>query len=133
MKDKAFVDSNVWLYLLGNDLDKKEKAILLLKHRHVISTQVLAENSNVCKRKLNLDIETITQHIRILTATCEVSIILPEHIVSALNIAGKYRLGFYDSLIIATAIEKDCQVLYSEDLQDGQVFEGKLKVVNPFK
>ncbi|MBI1226992.1 MAG: PIN domain-containing protein [Bacteroidetes bacterium] len=133
MKDRAFVDSNIWLYLLGNDADKKEKAISLLQNRHIISTQVLAENSNVCRKKFNLDIEITTQHIQNLASLCEVALIIPEYIVSALKIAGKYQLGFYDSLIIATAIDKDCQILYSEDLQDGQLFESKLKVINPFK
>lgn len=63
MKDKAFVDSNVWLYLLGNDQVKKEKALTLLQGSPIIGTQVLAENSNVCRRKFGLDIETTAQHL----------------------------------------------------------------------
>jgi predicted nucleic acid-binding protein len=44
-------------------------------------------------------------------------------------------LGFshYDSLIVATALSINCSVLYSEDLQHGQVVDGRLTIVNPFK
>ncbi len=40
---------------------------------------------------------------------------------------------FYDSLIVATALESECTILYSEDMQDGLLIENQLKIVNPFK
>jgi len=43
-----------------------------------------------------------------------------------------YKLSFYDALIVAAALETQCQFLYSEDLQAGQEIEGKLKIINPF-
>ncbi|MEI6154767.1 MAG: DNA-binding protein, partial [Deltaproteobacteria bacterium] len=45
----------------------------------------------------------------------------------------KYQYSYYDSLIISSALEKKCQILYSEDMQDGQTIEKTLKIVNPFK
>ncbi len=132
MKDKTFVDSNIWLYLLGSDITKKQKALQLLGQNLTISTQVLAENSNVCRKKFLLDIPTTEQHVQNLITYCKVVLIQPETILAALSISEKYQFGFYDSLIIATAIENDCNQLYSEDLQNGQVVEGKLKILNPF-
>jgi predicted nucleic acid-binding protein len=49
----------------------------------------------------------------------------------AIDLQGRYKYGFYDSLIIAAALEANCNVLYSEDLQDGQVIDG-LVIKNPF-
>ena len=132
MKDKVFIDSNIWLYLLGNDLPKKQKALQLLQEGHVISTQVVAENANVCRKKYRLDISTTEQHIQNLLAFCQVVLIQPESIISALSLSNKFSYSFYDSLIIASALESGCTILYSEDLHIGQVVNGQLKIANPF-
>jgi predicted nucleic acid-binding protein len=132
MKDKIFADSNVWLYLLGNDLTKKQIALRLLQQGHTISTQVLAENSNVCRRKFLLDFPTTERHIHNLITSCDIVLIQPATILKALGISQKYHFGFYDSVVIATALEAGCNILYSEDLQDGQVVEGEMTIMNPF-
>ena len=49
----------------------------------------------------------------------------------ALHLRNRYRLSWYDSLIVAGAIEAECSVLYSEDMQHGQEF-GDLRIENPF-
>ena len=49
------------------------------------------------------------------------------------QIRHKYNLSFWDSLIVASALENDCSILYTEDLQHEQVIEGKLKIINPFE
>lgn len=132
MKGKAFVDSNIWLYLLGNIEQKKQKALELLGQRHVISTQVLSENANVCRRKLALDIATTEQHISNLITACAVVVVQSDTVLKALAISNRYGFSYYDSLIVATAIESGCDLLYSEDLQNGQVIDAKLTIVNPF-
>ncbi len=45
----------------------------------------------------------------------------------------KYRFSYYDSLIVASALENDCSILYTEDMQNGQLIEDKLRIVNPFE
>ena len=50
----------------------------------------------------------------------------------AIRVGERYRLSMWDSLIVAAALLSDCETLYSEDLQNGQVFDDRLKVVNPF-
>jgi predicted nucleic acid-binding protein len=50
----------------------------------------------------------------------------------ALDIVGRYGFSWFDSLIVATALDAGCDTLYTEDLQHGQVIEGKLTVTNPF-
>lgn len=61
-----------------------------------------------------------------------VSITLEAH-EAALKIAQQYGFGIYDAMIAATALEANCSTLYSEDLQDGQVIDGKLTIRNPFR
>lgn len=53
--------------------------------------------------------------------------------LSALDIMAKYTISYWDSLVAATALNNDCAVLYSEDLQDGLVIENVLSITNPFK
>lgn len=53
-------------------------------------------------------------------------------ILMACQIADQYGFSFYDSMIISAALECGCGVLFSEDLQNGQMINGKLKIVNPF-
>ena len=52
---------------------------------------------------------------------------------AALGIAARFGYRIYDSLIIASALEAACATLYSEDMQDGQVIEGRLTIRNPFR
>ena len=49
-----------------------------------------------------------------------------------MKIAEKYRYSYYDSVIIAAALESSCTLLYSEDMQHQQIIEGKLQIINPF-
>ena len=53
-------------------------------------------------------------------------------VLKATDIAERYRYSFYDSQIIAAAMESDCTILYSEDMQNGHLIDGKIRIVNPF-
>ncbi|APB35038.1 Putative nucleic-acid-binding protein, contains pilt domain [Gloeomargarita lithophora Alchichica-D10] len=43
----------------------------------------------------------------------------------------RYGYSYWDSLIIATALQSNCNILYSEDMQHDQLIEGKLRIINP--
>ncbi len=131
--DKIFIDSNVLLYLLGNDEKKKALAIGLLSLENYISTQVACENMNVCVKKLNMSTDLSYDHVERLLQNLSVVLIYPSTIQLAYNVQSKYKFSFWDGLIIATAIENNCNILYSEDMQDGQIINNTLKIVNPFK
>ena len=53
--------------------------------------------------------------------------------MTANDLRSKHNFSYWDSLIVASALENACEVLYTEDLQDGHVIEGRLRIVNPFK
>ncbi len=53
-------------------------------------------------------------------------------ILQACRIASQYGFSFYDSLIISAALESDCTVLYSGDMQHNQIIDNRLTIINPF-
>lgn len=133
MKDKVFIDSNVILYLFSNIKLKKQLAKKIVKENPMISVQVLSEVSNVLYEKFKTDPASIITIINRLSDICRIKNISLKTITSALEIVQKYKYSYYDSLIISSAVENQCAVLYSEDMSDGQIIEKKLKIVNPFK
>jgi len=54
-------------------------------------------------------------------------------IESSFELKNKYGYSIWDSLIIASALENNCSILYTEDMKNGQVIENRLKIINPFE
>jgi predicted nucleic acid-binding protein len=75
--------------------------------------------SNVLNKKFNANYDTIKSNTQ-------------STIFLACDIAKRYGYSYYDSLIIASTLECNCSVLYSEDMQHGQIIENSLKIINPF-
>jgi predicted nucleic acid-binding protein len=131
MTAKSFADSNVVLYTIGKDVRKAGIARRLVSEQPVISTQVVNECVSVCLRKLSFTREQAYAFARELMDRTEVLPLDESTIDRAATLAIRYQLSHWDALIVASAALAGCEVLYSEDLQDGQVFD-QLKVVNPF-
>jgi len=129
---RIFIDSNIFLNLFGADKKKKLFASSLQYQTHIISTQVVNENVNVCVRKLKLSKGEAFAHGQYLMDNFLLSQISRATIESAFDISNKYDYSFWDSLIISSAIENGCDTLYSEDMPHEQIIEKKLKIVNPF-
>jgi len=129
---KIFVDSNIWLYLLQDDARKKQIALQLLNNKHIVSTQVVAENINVCLRKFKMKHEEVEKHLHFLTDSCELTLITKSTLLRALHLQKRYQFSYYDCLILAAALENECEILYSEDMHHNQILEDSLSIVNPF-
>ena len=132
-----FIDSNILVYLADrHDVDKREAAkgvvadAIRYPEEYLISTQTLAEFSNVCLRKFKMDIETVRDYLGFLRGLKVVSY-LPASVDRALEVKAKYQLQFYDSLLLATAEANGCDVFLSEDLNPCQIYCG-MAAVNPF-
>jgi predicted nucleic acid-binding protein len=128
-----FLDSNILVYLVDKDIEKREKVLSFIFDEYTISTQVVTENVNVCLRRLKQTKERAFEHGQGLINKFKVVQITPSTIELAFIISNKYQLSWWDSLIIASALENNCKTLYSEDMQDGLVIENTLTIVNPFK
>jgi len=136
MNAKVFFDTNLLVYLYSEDEPEKQEQILAqIKNteKRWISTQVLNELSNTLRRKFKLEYADIANVIAETRSNFEIITVQVETIEHALKIAEQYRYSYYDSVIIATALELSCTLLYSEDMQHKQVIEGKLQIINPFK
>lgn len=132
MPGRIFIDTNVVVYSLGQTSTKTHLAAPLFVGFPTISTQVLSETANVASKRLGLAVSEIRKLITSLEAMCRVEVISLVTIHKALDIRERYSFSWYDSLIVATAIESGCDTLYSEDMQNGQEIEGRLHIVNPF-
>ena len=133
MRDKVFIDTNVLLYLYDLNSEKKRRAKDILKSNQYISTQVLNEFSNISIKKLKLNHEDLSKNLKKIIEKTTVFVFSEDTILNAIDIREKYKFQYYDSLIIATALENKCTILYSEDMQHGQIIERQLKIINPFR
>lgn len=129
---EAFLDSNVLLYLLSADTAKADRAESLMAAGGTISVQVLNEFASVASRKLGMAWGEIRDVLSVARDLCVVRPLTVETHDRALELVGRHRLSFYDSLIVAAALEAGCRTLWSEDLQDGKRFGARLVVRNPF-
>jgi predicted nucleic acid-binding protein len=136
MQDKVFLDTNILIYAYSSsEVEKQKKARLLFeKYNEInISKQVINEVSNVLFNKFKLkyyEIEATILQINNITTTFNFDI---DTQVEAIKLKKDYNLQFYDALIVATAIENNCNILYSEDMHNGLVVNNTIKIVNPFK
>ena len=128
----SFFDTNVLIYLASGDPVKADKAERVLDEvGGVISVQVLNEFVNVARRKMRLSWPEIRDTLKSLRGVLRVEPITTQVHNTGLDIAERYGLSTYDAMIVASALEADCETLWSEDMQDGMVI-GELRVVNPF-
>ena len=132
MPAKEFIDTNIVIYALGESSAKAALAAPLFVHRPTISTQVLSETANVALKKLAMPLSETGKLLAMLEATCHVEIVTPATIQHALDLSGRYGFSWFDSLIVATALEAGCDTLYTEDMHHGQVIESRLTITNPF-
>ncbi len=138
MKDKFFIDTNIIVY--ANDSSDKNKQLkakqLILdgirSGKIVVSTQVLSEFYFVSTQKLKIKLssEIAKKELQLLS---EVEIIEIDYnlILNAIDIANEYKLSYWDALIIAAARRAGATILYSEDMNHGQMIQA-MKIINPF-
>jgi predicted nucleic acid-binding protein len=133
--NKIFIDTNILIYAYSEtEKEKKEKVLSLLEDEIIcLSTQVINEFIWVMYGKFNVDIKSLKLITDNLFEMYQVSLIKDSTIAKAIDTVLQHKLSYWDSLIVASAIESNCDILYTEDLQHGQVINGSLSVLNPFK
>jgi predicted nucleic acid-binding protein len=133
MSGKVFFDTNVLLYTIGQDDARTPIAETLLASGGLISVQVLNEVASVARRKLRMSWPEVTDALGAIRILCPSPVAITEETHdAAVRLAGQHGFHIYDALIVAAALEGDCTTLYSEDLQCGQVIDGRLTIQNPF-
>lgn len=135
--NKIFFDTNILVYSVDeNDLQKKEIASQLLTDASssktgIISTQSLQEFYNVAIKKLKLSKQIAKEYVELFSSQLTVRQVTVPLILNAIDISIKNKLSFWDSLILSSANDNGCIIVYSEDLNNGQIVGGT-KILNPF-
>jgi predicted nucleic acid-binding protein len=135
MSDNRFLDTNLWVYFFAKDpLNKVEVVADIVDTQLpslIISTQVLGELYNVLTRKhifLNTEAQSVVSGLANRTLVVDID---ASKVLQAMEINIRYGYSYWDSLIISTALQSNCSILYSEDMQHNQLIEGKLRIMNP--
>jgi len=136
MPDRIFLDTNILLYAKIDDGSDKHSechrllSTTLVGSEIVVSTQVLNEyyvNANK-KHIPHTEIQsTISQFI----SDFEVISLTKELIPETFNILNRYKFSYWDSNIVSAALEGNCDILYTEDLSNGQIINNRLRIINP--
>lgn len=135
---KCFIDSNLWLYnfIESQDAAKSQQArelISRVKSQLCMSSQVVNEVCVNLLKKADFDEIRIKQLIIRFYFDYEIVAIDQSILLMASEIRTLHPFLFWDSVLVAAALEAKAQVLYSEDMRDGFVVDGRLKIVNPFR
>lgn len=129
---KAFIDTNVLLYLMSADTAKADQAEAVVRAGAVISVQVLNEITSVARRKLRMDWQEISDFLTLVRSLCPPEPLTIETHDRGRLLAERYSLSVYNAMIVSSALLAGCERLYSEDMQDGLVVDDQLHICNPF-
>jgi predicted nucleic acid-binding protein len=139
MNDRFFLDTNVVFYVFDQSSPSKaNQANLLLREglatrKGAVSYQVVQEFFNVAYKRSQSPMRLQDAEHFFSTALRPLCVVHSSLALfyKALQLVDRFQLQWYDALIVAGALEAKCGILYSEDFQNGQKFEG-LEVRNPF-
>ena len=137
MAGRSFIDTNVLVYAEASDEPLKQRAALTLLQRlyddkeGVLSTQVLQEYCNVALKKLQLSVPHIRAQLD-LYEQFEVVQVTPAIVRAGLDLQQIRQVSFFDSVILASAHTAGCNVIWSEDMNSGEVING-MTISNPFQ
>lgn len=134
-----FLDTNVLVYSFDESSPAKQQTArhliktALQTQLGVISTQVAQEFLNVALRRFTPPLSTLEARSYLNQVLVPLCLHFPSavYLEHALVVQAETGFSWYDSLIVAAALELGCTTLFSEDLQHKRVIRN-LQIVNPF-
>ncbi len=137
MTARSFLDTNVLIYSDDKSAPAKQRRALdlIAEHRRartgVVSLQVLQEYFVTATRKLHVDASIARRKVELLA---EFDVVAPDlgDILAAIDLHRLHKFSFWDALVLRSAKQSGCSVLFTEDLQDTRELDGIL-IVNPFR
>lgn len=131
---RVFLDTNVLIYAYSStEPEKKEKVLAILENENVfLSTQVINEFIWVMNRKYDIPLSSLEIITNSLFELYGMAFIGKQTINKAIGFSKDLKYSYWDSLMLAAALEADCGILYSEDMQHGQNIEDRLEIRTPF-
>lgn len=134
MAERAFIDTNVLVYAFSTEVSKRDRARTLVGElpEVVVSAQIVSEFTNVCLRQGLLPLDQIASIADGWSRAFEGVPVGMETLRRAYEVNGRYGFSWWDRVMLASALEAGCSVVYTEDLQGEQVIAERLRVANPF-
>jgi predicted nucleic acid-binding protein len=133
MSDRITLDSNILIYAFAsNDDFRKDIAKELITKCNIISLQAINETAWVLLKKYNFPKEQLEQVLQFLKEQFIISSLTPNILDQTLALCKKYNFSFWDSMMIAAALDNHCSIIYTEDLNHNQLIENRLRIINPF-
>jgi len=131
--NKIAVDTNVLLYFLDISFPERRKvAAEIITHKPIFNSQSLSELINVLNRRWKFPKEKILRIVSGFMEECEYIPLTSRMVTTSFELVKKYDFQIFDAFIVTLALEADCDILYSEDMQHKLVVEQKLTIINPF-
>ena len=134
MIDKPTLDTNIMIYAFGKqDDDRKKIAKEVITKCNIISLQVVNETVFVLLKKFNFKFQEVEPIIQFMKLKFVISDLNTHILDQTIKISTRYSFSFWDSMMIASALNNHCSVLFSEDMHHNQIIEDRLQIINPFK
>jgi len=135
MSDRVFLDTNMFIYLYSESEPEKRGIVYKIFDQHycITSLQAMNEASNVWFRKYGWDGSKIYKYLDNIELLCDEILAMNRSTTNmALSLKDHYGYSYYDCLMLSSALENDCSIIFTEDLKDGQIVNYYLKIINPF-
>jgi predicted nucleic acid-binding protein len=140
MPARVFVDTNIWLYALiqsddaqGDRRHRQATDFLCQLSRPVINSQVIREICANLIKKAKMPEDSVQSLLQGWYRDSEVVTSNVAQYLRASKLRANSAFSYWDSMIVAAALDAGCVTLYSEDMQHGQQVEGQLTIVNPLQ
>jgi len=134
--DLIFIDTNIWLYsFLESEETVKKKDIadqLIIQNQIVLSTQVINEVCVNLIKKTSFNEQQIQELVKDFYRRCIIIQISYKILIQSSQLRQTYCFSYWDSLIVACALDAEVKYLYSEDMQNGLIIFDHLKIIDPF-
>lgn len=131
---RCFVDTNIWLYALVDISSAKHEVAKPIVSRPgiILSTQVINETCVNLLRRAAFTEANLQQLVAAFYEKYTVADVDRDTLLEASRLRENYSLSFWDSIVVASALRSDCEVLYTEDMQHGLEVDGQVTIMNPF-
>lgn len=129
----SFFDTNILIHLASGEAAKADRAEAIVASGGAISVQVFNELTNVARRKMQMSCDETRAYLATIRELLTVHPLTVEIHQTGLDLAERYGLATYDAMIAASALQADCDTLWSEDMQHGMKLGEGLRVMNPFR
>lgn len=135
MSGRTFFDTNIFIYLYADtEYIKQEisRTIVDEAFECITSTQILNEINNVMIKKWRMPHDMVKSILNDVQRISTLVYVTEDIIDKAVDLHFRYGFSYYDCLMLASALDSDCNVIYTEDMNSGQIIDNKLKIINPF-